>query len=429
MGSTAATKIVLFDLDNTLFDHYHSLRSAISAVQARYVSLSTYVREDLIERYNGALQEAYDKYLRKEITYDEADSMKVQIFYKGLGLRQPNLEEMKEFRAVYKDAYRKNRRATPGSVETLVRLRESGYRIAIVSNGQTEDQTAKAEAIGIRHLVDSIITSEEAGCCKPDRQIFRFAIDTIAKGATSPTVYMIGDSADSDIKGALDAELDAILYSPLAQVSRRVLYGSEIPVIRRMSQLLSHLGVTEPHFTISFAHQPGHQIVEGLGIDLVTEVRHCMSISQATVVRHAEDMGRVLVAIGNGRYDLAMSLLEKMIRTIAHVAMPIDESGIRISYPGQGLEKKNVATLGSDVTTRPFSIRIEFERIDILVQSESETVLLDVATLLQIHCNDLMRDYPRAAVRNLRFAMLNLAETLGIKDETTISGEQLDTHD
>lgn len=70
--------------------------------------------------------------------------------------------------------------------------------------------------------------------------------------------------------------------------------------------------------------------------------------------------------------------------------MPIDESGIRISYPGQGLAKKNVATLGSDVTTRPFSIRIEFERINILVQSESETVLQDVATLLQIHCNDLM---------------------------------------
>ena len=145
-----------------------------------------------------------------------------------------------------------------------------------------------------------------------------------------------------------------------------------------------------------------------------------MSISQATVVRHAEDMGRVLVAIRNERYDLAMSLLEKMIRTIAHVAMPIDESGIRISYPCQGLEKKNVATLGSDVTTRPFSIRIEFERIDILVQSESETVLQDVATLLQIYCDDLMRDYPGAAVRNLRSAMLNLA--------ATISGEQLDTH-
>lgn len=226
MDPTAATKIVLFDLDNTLFDHHHSLRSAISAVQAQYVSLSNYVHEDLIERYHNALQAAYDKYLRKEITYDEADSLKVQIFYEGLGLPQPNLEDIKEFRSIYKNAYRKNRRATPGAVETLVRLRESGYRIAIVTNGQTEDQTAKTEAIGIRHLVDRIVTSEEAGCCKPDSRIFRFAIDTIAKGAVSPMVYMIGDSADSDIKGALDAGLNAILYSPLAQMSRLSLYGS-----------------------------------------------------------------------------------------------------------------------------------------------------------------------------------------------------------
>ncbi|RYP79880.1 hypothetical protein DL769_002713 [Monosporascus sp. CRB-8-3] len=202
--------VVLFDLDNTLFDHNHSLRSAISAVQENYAYLAEHVLEELIARYNAALQQAYSQYLYKEITYEEADVMKVQLFFTGLGLPSPTPEEGRDFRATYKPAYRENQRATSGSIETLIRLRENGYRLAIVSNGQIDDQTAKAEAIGIRHLVDRIVTSEEAGYCKPDRRIFEFAIEAL--DASPQMTYMVGDSLDSDIKGALNAGLNAILY-------------------------------------------------------------------------------------------------------------------------------------------------------------------------------------------------------------------------
>ena len=166
--------------------------------------------------------------------------MKVRSFFAGLGLTEPSRDEVKEFRAIYRLAYRENRRATPGSIETLVRLRERGYHLAIVSNGQIGDQTAKAEAIGIRHLVDRIFTSEEAGCCKPDRRIFQFAIEAL--DASPDVMLMVGDSANSDVKGALDAGMSAVLYSPVAHESRRLLFGVEVPVIRHMGQLLEHLG-------------------------------------------------------------------------------------------------------------------------------------------------------------------------------------------
>ncbi|RYO85440.1 hypothetical protein DL764_009176 [Monosporascus ibericus] len=84
--------IVLFDLDNTIFDHSHSLRSAISAIQENYADLAVYGLEELIARYNAALQEAYDKYLYKEITYEEADVMKVQLFFTRLALPKPTPE-------------------------------------------------------------------------------------------------------------------------------------------------------------------------------------------------------------------------------------------------------------------------------------------------------------------------------------------------
>ncbi|KAL8714662.1 MAG: hypothetical protein Q9220_001611 [cf. Caloplaca sp. 1 TL-2023] len=209
MQSAQSTKLILFDLDNPLFDHYHSLRCAITAVQKKYAVFEANKLEGLIVKYNAALERAYDKYLRKEIAYEDTNALKVQLFFTELGLLQPSLEQIDEFRAVYKPAYRAKRRATPGSVETLVRLRENGYTLAIASNGQIEDQAAKAESIGIRHLVDRIFTSEEAGYCKPERRLFQFAIQ--AFGVSPDAVHMVGDSVDSDIAGALETGLSPIL--------------------------------------------------------------------------------------------------------------------------------------------------------------------------------------------------------------------------
>ncbi|KAL6365956.1 hypothetical protein LRP88_00539 [Fusarium phalaenopsidis] len=214
------TKVVFFDLDGTLFDHYQSL--------------------ELIDKYNAALQQAYDDYLNKVITCEEADTRKIHLFFTAIGLPEPSLDEVTAFRAGSKAVYRASRRATPGSIETLLRLRKHGYRICVITNGQTEDQAAKAEAIGIRHLVDRIITSEEAGYRKPDPRIFQYALEQLG---APPQTIMVGDSADSDIKGALDAQLAAIMYSPTAQESQWLLFGHQIPAIHHMGQLLKHLDI------------------------------------------------------------------------------------------------------------------------------------------------------------------------------------------
>ncbi|KAL6829664.1 HAD-like domain-containing protein [Trichoderma sp. SZMC 28015] len=234
-------KVVFFDLDGTLFDHHHSLHLAIAAIQRNYAGLAEKTVDELIDKYSIALQQAYDAYLDKVITYEEADVQKIHLFFSSLGLPEHSLGEVQKFRDTYKTVYRKNRRATPGSIEALVRLREYGYRIAIITNGQVEDQTAKAKAIGIHHLIDRIITSEEAGYRKPDRRIFQYAIEQL--DASLDTACMIGDSTDSDIKGALDAQMAAIMYSPTAQNSQKLLFGQQIPIIRHMAQLPGHLGI------------------------------------------------------------------------------------------------------------------------------------------------------------------------------------------
>ncbi|RGP71348.1 had-superfamily subfamily variant 1 [Fusarium sporotrichioides] len=249
------TKVIFFDLDGTLFDHYHSLRLAMNAIQEKYSGLAENV-EELIRLYNTALQQAYDDYLDKVTTYEEADIRKIHLFFAAVDLPEPSLDEVYEFRDAYKAVYRANRRATPGSIETLAWLREHGYRIAIITNGQIEDQTAKAEAIGILHLIKRIVTSEEAGHRKPEPRIFQYAIEQL--GAFLHTTYMIGDSADSYIKGTLDAQLAAIMYSPTAEDSQRLLFGQKIPDIRHMNQLLDYLGIS--HEILSNSIDPSNSL-------------------------------------------------------------------------------------------------------------------------------------------------------------------------
>ena len=150
------------------------------------------------------------------ITYEETDKGDSSVVLRKARFTETN-PRGREFRDAYKEAYRRNRRATtPGAVETLVRPRENGYWLAIVTNGQIVDQEEKAKAIGVRHLVGGIFTSERVGSCKPDSCIFQHAIN--ASGSYPGThIVIVGDSIYSDIKEALNTGLSAILYSLIAQ--------------------------------------------------------------------------------------------------------------------------------------------------------------------------------------------------------------------
>lgn len=240
----STTKAIFFDMDNTLFDHDHSMRSGLSAVQQEYTFLQRHQLEDLIKTYHLCLKTAYDEYLERKITYQDTEKRKIELFFAKLGFKSPSVNQIIHFLATYKRAYRGTRRATLESVETLVRLRENNYRIAIVTNGEVDDQTCKAKDIGVFHLVDAVITSEQAGSRKPAHQIFDFALHELQ--VTPSEALMVGDSAYADIKGALGAKIRAVLYSPAVQSSSTLIGGREIPTIQHMSALLTHLDIRSP---------------------------------------------------------------------------------------------------------------------------------------------------------------------------------------
>lgn len=98
-----------------------------------------------------------------------------------------------------------------GAHELMDYLRSRGYRMHMCSNGFHEVQYKKLDACGLRDYFTTIILSEDAGVNKPAPQYFDYALQQA--DADRRTTLMIGDNLQTDILGALNAGLDAMLFN------------------------------------------------------------------------------------------------------------------------------------------------------------------------------------------------------------------------
>jgi putative hydrolase of the HAD superfamily len=98
-----------------------------------------------------------------------------------------------------------------GAHELMDYLRKKGYRMHMTSNGFHEVQYKKLAACGLRDYFDTIILSEDAGVNKPSPLFFDFALEMT--GAEREATLMIGDNLNTDVLGALNAGIDAMLVN------------------------------------------------------------------------------------------------------------------------------------------------------------------------------------------------------------------------
>ncbi|TDZ36923.1 Glyceraldehyde 3-phosphate phosphatase [Colletotrichum spinosum] len=198
-GSKTAVKLVVFDLDSTLFDHDAAVKAALLAVHGTSKAKS----DEVALKYDAALQAAHAAYDNNEISYKDIGSRMLKLFFAAIAIHDHTDEEAKALQESYKKPYRRNRRATPGSIELLCRLWEKHYHVAVLSNGRTAVQDELAYFIGIRELVDCILTSDEVGVRKPATRGFQQLAERF--GVAPEEIMMVGDSVEADIKGSCDA--------------------------------------------------------------------------------------------------------------------------------------------------------------------------------------------------------------------------------
>lgn len=201
-------RAVLFDLDDTLFDHRRSARAALTEVHRAHGRDTPY---DEFERaHMRYLEEMHIEVLAGRIGLEEARRERFRRVFGSLGVALGD-RDVARTAAAYRDGYMLARRALAGAAELLEAVRRHA-RVAIVTNNLLEEQQDKLHYCALAPFVDALIASEDVGVSKPDPAIFHVALDRV--GATADEAVMVGDSWANDVAGARRAGIRAVWFNP-----------------------------------------------------------------------------------------------------------------------------------------------------------------------------------------------------------------------
>lgn len=118
---------------------------------------------------------------------------------------------------------------------TLRRLKEQGYRIALVSNyahtGVLHDALTR---LGIREPFDALVVSGDVGYVKPHPRMFEAAVEAL--GVTKDEAVMVGNDLECDVSGAKRAGLRTI-WTPYPRVAPPPTHPDADVVVQRLSEI------------------------------------------------------------------------------------------------------------------------------------------------------------------------------------------------
>jgi 5'-nucleotidase len=204
-------RAVLFDLDDTLFDHLHSTCQGLQVVCQSYSRFQEHPIDELLVNYMRLLDEVHLRVLEGSLTIDEARRERFRRFFLLYGPETEDLPRIVEHAArLHREAYQASRQPVAGVVPLMEYL-HGRVKIAIVTNNLVTEQVEKLRHLKLDHLIDELITSEETGYIKPDPAIFHVALARI--GCRTEEAVMIGDAWKSDVLGATRAGIRTIWFN------------------------------------------------------------------------------------------------------------------------------------------------------------------------------------------------------------------------
>ncbi len=225
-------KLLLFDADETLFDFHRSEAVALKKTLAEMSIAGDHER--LLSDYREINLGLWQKFERKEIALAELKPLRFTLLF-----------ERHQISAAVEDASRLYLEYLPENVflfdQTLEICRElsRNFEMGIVTNGIDQHQRRRFALSGLSDFFSFLLSSEQAGCAKPDRRIFDHAL-SLSKFEAGETL-MIGDRLEADILGAHNAGLDSCWYNPKRQKQTPVAQPTfEISELRELLDLRGH---------------------------------------------------------------------------------------------------------------------------------------------------------------------------------------------
>jgi 2-haloalkanoic acid dehalogenase type II len=190
---------VAFDLDFTLITYPLSVAEVFAAAFDR-AGIDPAVLGDLSnveERYNALWEEHY----RTQAT---TESLRLRIIRQLLAERGSNDPEPAARLSEAYGVVRSESGVCPleGAVDLLGSLK-SHYKLGLLTNGPTDMQWPKIDALGLAEAFDAIVVAGDVGIYKPDARVFGLLLDRL--GVDPAAALYVGDNYEVDILGAHSA--------------------------------------------------------------------------------------------------------------------------------------------------------------------------------------------------------------------------------
>jgi len=194
-------KMILMDVDDTLFDFQQGNRNAVGQLMEE-LGLSSPTIFDEYQAINHACWEALE---RGEMTQEV---LHVERFRRFLASKN-RADDPEKVADRFTELLGAQAIPLPGAEELVKKLSEK-LPVVILTNGITPIQKKRMSITPICNWISGLVISQEAGVSKPDPRIFEIALN----GVSPKDALMIGDGVQSDILGANRAGVDACWFNP-----------------------------------------------------------------------------------------------------------------------------------------------------------------------------------------------------------------------
>jgi putative hydrolase of the HAD superfamily len=171
-------KAIVFDVDDTLYDsslqmrmtRLNSIRAMIEAGLPIDLERGYKTLEEIVNQHGPHYTKHFDKLLER------------------LGLKW-NPRVIAAGVVAYRETSEAYLKPFPDTVPTLIKLRDLGYKLGVVSEGRSVKQWQKLIQLGIHHLFHSVAISEDLGTEEFNINLFKRCLEDL-KVKPEETVYV-----------------------------------------------------------------------------------------------------------------------------------------------------------------------------------------------------------------------------------------------
>ena len=229
-------EVVLFDLDDTIFDHRRSVELGITAHRATLGDEArTADAAAEFARWNALEEQHYHRYLAGELDFQGQRRARARGFVEPYGVELDD-DAADLWFETYLVEYRKTWTLHADVLPMFDALAPA--RFGVVTNGDLEFQQSKMMATGLLDVMEFVIASGSVGVAKPDAAIFRHACE-LFEVPPAQACY-VGDRLQTDAIGASAAGLLGVWLDRRGLATEAELAAAaaaSVPVIRTLAQL------------------------------------------------------------------------------------------------------------------------------------------------------------------------------------------------